>query len=287
MPVGSKDVKSKYLILFFLLSHSFLFSQDTIVNKRGWIIKLAMPVNFPAAKAFDYVVDRVKCGIADGVNAHYTVFPKITSGKSIDVLRYCTIRTGKYASWLWSYGINFKQNAGRLNYSGYREGGLTYHYYEGQGYDFYKTYYLLPNIAFSNKYKIGRNSFILNGFNLSLDFKVAGYGYYEFKNYPGASSVFVQTYEEHWTYWPWRYYNIPSVRGSYSDISLNYELGFGFPLKNRWTLVPTLRTSVISLNQLFIGKYNCYSSFSRMHNEFYREIIFGMNVIPHFKQKTK
>ena len=65
------------------------------------------------------------------------------------------------------------------------------------------------------------------------------------------------------------------------------ELGFGFPLKNRWTLVPTLRTSVISLNQLFIGKYNCYSSFSRMHNEFYREIIFGMNVIPHFKQKTK
>lgn len=255
---------------------SIVVAQDTLLKKSGWAIKLGSPVFVPTNTDYHYL-NIPGPGISDGISYDYKLKPILSFGGSIDVFHFNVFSMGKSSELLLGYGIAYKLSVGHLNYSGSYGGGM-YGMSSGEGIGNYsfKQHYLQPNGSLYYKYTIkNKNYFILTGVNFSANVLVWTNTKSEFKNYPGAG------------YFDQKDQYSGRTRINETPFNINYELGLGFPLNNKWLLIPSIKTSILNYIRKQEQVLGNGGLLELVKQNYSREIIFGIAIMQNYKGKIK
>lgn len=267
-------------MLLSLIATSCSFAQDTSLVKRksGWAINVGSPAFIPTTDIV-YEGDQGDYGIFDGYKYSFKIKPVLTFGATIDFFRYNVIYTGKVSNLALGYGIGYNQSNGQVSYSGYYEGGISYNHYEGEGNLSFKQYYIQPSVKlfYSNNFN-DKNSSFFTGLSINANYLIRTDIRGEFKGYSGAGYYFDK--KDAYTYWSYRVW-AGNPSGIPIEYFINYEIGWSFPLKNKWLLIPTIKTSILNINRLVRKEteFHEVSSFEKIKHKYSKEVVVGIIIM--------
>lgn len=262
-------------VLFFcaLLVVTSLFAQDTtsIKKKKQWAVKVGSPVFVPTMDNYTYKYSQ---GTADIYEYNYTLKPNLKCGINIDLLYFTTFYTNRFSELLLGYGMGYKQSVGQVVYLGQHGGGNSANYYAGIGSYLFKQHYIQPQLNLWYKYNFKNNKVaFVSGVGLAADYLLKTNIDSHFENYNGASRVFNQNSK--YSYSSYNIWNNQLNRYSIQYF-LNYEIGYSFLIKNKWQILPTVKTSVLNINNIINKKMDDMSSIEKAKYYYAKEVVFGI-----------